>query len=46
MEWVWRAHVAGPMASHTEDLRGEVASSGYTRGSAEQKVWMMGHLSQ
>jgi integrase len=46
MEWVWRAHVAGPLAPHTEDLRAELARLGYTRASAEQKVWMMGHLSQ
>jgi len=46
MEWVWRAQVAGPLAPHAEDLRAEVARLGYTHRSAEQKVWMMGHLSQ
>ena len=46
MEWVWRAQVAGPLAPHAEDLRAELAKLGYTHGSAEQKVWMMGHLSQ
>lgn len=46
MEWVWRARVVGPLAPHADGVRSELKRLGYTRGSAEQKVWMMGHLSR
>ena len=46
MEWVWRARVVGPLAPHVDGVRSELARLGYTRASAEQKVWMMGHLSR
>ncbi len=46
MEWVWRTRVVGPLAPYADDLRSELGRLGYTRLSAEHRVWMMGHLSR
>src|SRR5438067_12552235 len=46
MEWVWRTRVVGPLAPYADGLRSELARLGYTHWSAENRVWMMGHLSR
>ena len=46
MEWVWRARVVGPLAPHADGLRSDLARLGYTYWSAENRVWLMGHLSR
>src|SRR5207253_11508065 len=46
MEWVGRTRVVGPLAPHADGLRAELVRLGYTHWSAEQRVWMTGHLSR
>jgi site-specific recombinase XerD len=46
MEWVWRTRVTGPLSPYADGLRSELVRRGYTRLSAEHRVWMLGHLSR
>jgi len=41
-----RAKVAGPLAAHVEELRGELARLGYTPGSAELQMRLIGRVSR
>ena len=46
MDEIRNVAVLGPLAVHADGLRSELARLGYARGTAENHMRVIGHLSQ